>query len=142
MRERVMQEALAEVIRTSPLWPAGALVVVARPGDITTMILTAVGKAGLCAVVGEPDNLESLDGAATFVQSSEWTVTVFTSAINETGMDNLHAAGLVRRILAETNPEEMWAEPLGRCRIRFAGEQDGIAARDVTFTGAYQGDFE
>jgi hypothetical protein len=139
MKERRMQQALADAIAGSPLWPHGAGVIVARPGDIATEILTAVGKAGLVALVGEPDNIESEYGAATFARSSEWTVTVFSQEVsNATGIDNLAAAGLVREILADSNPSGFWAEPLGRCRIRFGGEQEGIAARDVTFTAAYQ----
>lgn len=139
MKERTMQQALADSILASPLWPHGAGVIVSRPGDIATQILTEVGKAGLVALVGEPDNIESEYGAATFARSSEWTISIFTSEIsNPTGVDNLAAAGLVREILADTNPGGLWAEPLGRCRIRFGGEEEGIAARDVTFTAAYQ----
>ena len=139
MKERDMQEALAEAIRNAPLWPPGAEVIVAKPGDLAGVILTAVGKAKLCAVVGEPDELESVDGDTSFIQSSKWTISVFSvELLNQTGIDDLHAAGLIRQILGNTNPGDLWAEPLSRCNIRFAGEQDGIAARDITFTAAYQ----
>jgi hypothetical protein len=139
MKERDMQEALADAIRTSPIWPRGAEVIVAKPGDLAGVILQAVGKAKLCALVGEPDDMESVDGAPSFMQSSKWTITVFSvELLNNTGVDNLYAAGLVREILGNTNPGDLWAEPLARCSIRFAGEQDGIAARDITFTAAYQ----
>lgn len=139
MKERDMQQAIADAIRTSPLWPTGAAVIVAMPGDLAGVILQAVGKSKLCALVGEPDELESVDGDTSFIISSRWTVTVFSvELLNNTGIDNLFAAGLVRQIIGNTNPGNHWAEPLTRCNIRFAGEQDGIAARDITFTSAYQ----
>lgn len=142
-KERDMQEAMAAEILASPLWPHGAAVLVAKPGDIATAILTAVRKVGLCAIVGEPDNIEGHPGAPTFVESSEWTVAVFTTQVtNKTGIENLAAATLVRQILANSNPGDLWAESLDRCRIRFSGEEDGIVARDVTFTAAYQGTYE
>jgi hypothetical protein len=143
MKERDMQQALAAALSGSPLWPPGAAVIVARPGDIATEILTSVRKGGLCAIIGEPDNIEGYPGAPTFCRSSEWTVSVFTTEIgNKTGIDNLTAASLVRLILADQNPGDLWASPLDQCRIRFAGEEDGIVARDITFTAAYQGQYE
>ncbi|MEI6034523.1 MAG: hypothetical protein WCS65_09615 [Verrucomicrobiae bacterium] len=139
-KERTMQQALATAISSSTLWPTGAAVIVAKPGDLAGTILQAVGKAKLCAVVGEPDEIESVDGAPDFAISSKWTITVFSvETLNNTGVDNLDAAVLVRQILGNTNPGNYWEEPLGRCNIRFAGEQEGISARDVTFTAAYQG---
>lgn len=139
MKERDMQEALRNTLLGSPQWPYGGAVLVARPGDIATEILSSVRKGGLCAIVGEPDNIEGYRGAPTFCQSSEWTITVFTTEIsNKTGIDNLAAAHLVRQILADQNPDGLWASPLDECRIRFAGDQDGIVARDITFTAAYQ----
>ena len=138
-----MQQALADALAASPLWPAGAPVIVARPGDIETAILEAVGKTGLCAVIGEPDNIVGYTSEPTFAKSSEWTVAVFTQEIsNETGADNLTAATLVRMILSNTNPGNHFATPLMDCRIRFAGILDGIVARDVTFTAAYQGQYQ
>lgn len=38
MIERTMQQALADSILASPLWPTGAEVIVARPGDLATML--------------------------------------------------------------------------------------------------------
>lgn len=138
-----MQEALRDALLGSPNWPHGAAVLVAKPGDIATEILTAVRKVGLCAIIGEPDNIEGYPGSPTFVRSSEWTVSVFTTEVsNRTGIDNLAAASLVRMILANQNPNLLWASPLDNCRIRFAGEQEGVVARDVTFTAAYQGQYE
>ena len=143
IKERQMQQAMAEALASSPLWPAGAPVIVARPGDIETAILEAVGKTGLCAVVGEPDNIEGMTSEPTFAASSEWTVAVFTQEIsNATGIDNLAAASLVRQILSNTNPGNHFATPLMDCRIRFAGLLDGIVARDITFTAAYQGQYQ
>ncbi len=140
IKEREMQQAMADALSSSPLWPAGAAVIVARPGDIETAIMESVEKTGLCAVVGEPDNIEGYTSEPTFAKSSEWTVAVFTQEIsNQTGTDNLAAATLVRQILSNTNPGNLWATPLYDCRIRFSGLLDGIVARDVTFTAAYQG---
>ena len=142
-KERYMQQAIADALAGSPLWPAGAQVIVARPGDLATAILEAVGKTGLCAVVGEPDNIEGMISEPTFAASSDWTVAIFTQEFsNQTGIDNLAAASLVRQILSNTNPGNHWATPFMECRIKFSGQQDGIVARDVTFTAAYQGTFQ
>jgi hypothetical protein len=139
MKERVMQEALRALLEADVLWPEGAPVVIEKPGDIEAEVTNALAKLGICALVREPDNLESVDGAADFVQSSDWTVTVYSQEVlNTTGVDCLALAGRVRAIIANQNPDDLWAEELVRSRIRLAGDQDGIVWRDVTFTGAYQ----
>jgi hypothetical protein len=139
MKERDMQEALAEAIRTSGVWPTDAPVLVTRPGDIESEIMESLAKAGLCVLVAEPDNLSCLDGAAEFFTSSDWALTVFaTELMNTTGLDCLAAAFLVLEILGDTNPADAWAEPLTRGRIRFVGIEQGVTAREVTFTAAYQ----
>ncbi len=139
MKERLMQQALMAAITADLRWPEGSPVLEEKTGDLLSQIEIALGKTGLCAVISEPDELESVYGAATFNERSTWVVSVFTNeALNSTGVDNLQAAFLVRDILADTNPGGYWAEPLVRARIRKVGMQDGIVARDVTFTAAYQ----
>jgi hypothetical protein len=135
-----MMEALAGAITGSGLWPADAPVLVQKPGDIVAEIDESLAKMGLCAVINEPDNIESAYGAADFATSSEWTVSVFAlESLNPTGITALDAAGIIRTILSDSNPDNLWAESLGRCRVRSAGMADGVAARDVTFTAAYGG---
>ena len=139
MKERDMQEAIAEAIRASGLWPAAAPVLVARPGDIESAILESLGKAGLCVLVAEPDNLSCMEGAAEFFTGSDWTLTIFaTETLNATGLDCLAATFLLLEILGDTNPGGHWAEPLTRGRIRFVGIEEGVTAREVTFTAAYE----
>ena len=137
--ERQIQAAIASALTTSPHWPQDADVIQALPGDLETAIRTALGKTSLCVVVGEPDNIESLPGECTFIQSSDWTLTIFsTELLNPTGTPNLDAALLIRSILGNNDLGGLLAEPLSRCRISFTGEQDGIVVRTVTFTAAYQ----
>lgn len=140
MKERVMQGALKAALEADPLWPEGAPVVIEKPGDIEAEVTNALAKLGTCALVREPDNMESADGAADFVESSEWTITVYShETLNATGVDNLALSTRVRKILGNQNPDGLWAEELVRSRIRLAGEQDGIVWRDVTFfKAAYQ----
>ena len=139
-QERTIQEAIASLIRNSPDWPATARVVVSRPGNIIAEVDTALGKSSLCVVVEEPDHIESLYGAATFAVSSSWTVSVFTQEVpNKTGLDNLAAAMLVRRLLADQDLGGLLAEPFNRCRVSYVGKKGEIVAREVTFTAAYQG---
>lgn len=139
MKERVMQEAIQYALEADSLWPSGAAVVIEKPGDIESEVVNGLAKLGICALVREPDNMESVDGAADFVQSSDWTVTVYAQeTLNTTGIDCLALAGRVRAVLANTNPGDLWADELTRSRIRLAGDQDGVVWRDVTFTGAYQ----
>ena len=139
MKERTMQEAIAHAITSSGLWPAGAPVLVARPGDLVSEINESLAKAGLCALVAEPDNLTSLDGAASFFTSSDWVLTIFaTELLNQTGLDCLAASFLILEIIGDTNPGGLWAEPLTRGRIRFVGVEEGVTAREVAFTAAYE----
>ena len=139
IKERLMQEAIKAVLDASPDWPLPATVIVARKGFSFEELQTMVAKTKFCVVVEEPDEQEGVYGACAFNERSTWTLSVFTTEIfNKTGMDNLTAAILVREILAETNPGNYWAETLTRCRIKLIGVKDGIVARDVIFTAAYE----
>ena len=139
MKERDMQQALVTAILADLRWPEGSPVLEEKTGDLLSQIEVELGKTGLCAVVSEPDDLESIYGEATFNERSTWVISVFThEALNATGLDNLAAAFLIRDILSNTNPGGFWSEPLVRARIRKIGLQDGVVARDVTFTAAYQ----
>jgi len=139
MKERLIQKAIADAINLSAEWPTTAPVIVAEPGNVITQIETDLGKTGLCAIVGEPDQMESVYGASGFVQSSDWVISVFTSEImNSTQLDNLSACLLIRKLLGETNPSNLFAEPISRFRIRYTGMHENVVARDVTFQAAYQ----
>lgn len=137
LKERRMQEALCEVIRALPGWPASAEVIAESSGDLLTEIETKLQQLSIVAVVNEPDDLETVDGEATFNQSSLWTISVFSSPLlNTKGIENLEACFLIRDALADTNPQGLWSEPLSRCRIRRVGLSP--VTRDITFTAAYQ----
>ena len=139
MTERTIQTALVNAIQADPRWPSDAPVIPALPGDLETAIQTALGKIGLCVIIGEPDNITSLPGACDFITTSTWAITIFAQELlNPTGLNNLDAACLIRTILADTNPGGHLAEPITQTTIRFVGETDGIIARDLTLTLAYQ----
>ena len=137
LKERRMQEAIKNVILSLPDWPASAEVLIEKSGDLLTEIETKLQQLSLVAVVNEPDQLESVEGEATFNASSTWTISVFSSELlNGTGIDNLEACFLIRAALADTNPEGLWSEPLSRVRIQRVGLSP--VTRDITFTAAYQ----
>ena len=139
MKERDMQQALADALQADPRWPVAGSIIVSKKGFSFEDLQTALAKTRFCVVIEEPDELEGVYGAAGFNERSTWTISVFTAeTFNKTGLDNIGAAILVRDILAESNPGDYWAEPLTRCRIKMVGVSDGIVARDVTFTAAYQ----
>lgn len=139
MKERIMQEAIATVLRNAIEWPQGATVLVEEAGDLESSVQEALQKPGVCVVVGEPDQMRSVYGATTFIESSTWIIRVYTGeGMNTTGLSNLEICFLVRTLLADANPEGLWAEPLSRCRVNLVGKTDGIVARDVVFTAAYQ----
>ena len=139
-KEFLLQKAIADAIRNSPRWPVGAEVIVQKVGDVLSQIETALGMLDLCALVCEPDDMQGVYGASSFIESSKWRISVFSApSMNATGISNLAAALLIRKILGETNPGNLFAEPISRGHIRLVGKSsDQEVARDITFTAAYQ----
>lgn len=142
-----IQNAVAGILQAHPGFPPGLKIIARREKELANDIDGALAKLGICIYVIAPVPMRATPTQCeiAFFESCELRVRIIEQPnMNTTGFDVWNACTEITRALQGTNPDNLFAAPIGLAEHpveTLDGQtKEGKSTRvwDVIFDGAFQ----